>query len=95
MRTLRSLPLLMALAGCLAMLIAVGSDSLSLVAAWLVATGLIGALWLRAPGSRMVLPIILLPLCVLLTFEGGLFFVPADMALIGVALIERGRGLVA
>ena len=92
-RLLRLLPLLLALAGCLAILVAVGLDSVPLAGAWLGATWLIAVLWLRAPVVRLPLAIVLLPACVVLTWEGGLFFVPAAMALIGVSLIERGRRL--
>jgi hypothetical protein len=85
----------LAIAGCLAILVAVGRDSAPLAGAWFVATWIIAALWLNVPAMRMALAIVLLPACVVLTWEGGLFFVPAVLALLGVAMIERGRGVVA
>jgi hypothetical protein len=60
-----------------------------LVAGWLPASVIVGFLWSRlTPTWRLALAFGLIPLCVLLTWEGGLFFVPAAIALI-IASIPR------
>ena len=72
-------------------LIAVGWDALPLVAAWGAAALVLALLahFVRAPNARLLVSAALLPLCVLLTFEGGLFFVPAAAVLLLAALRDR------
>jgi hypothetical protein len=77
-----------ALAGCLLIPLSVGPESWPLAAAWLAASLAIGLIWSRlAHAFRFGLAVALLPLCILLTWEGGLFFVPSAVALI---LASRG-----
>jgi hypothetical protein len=85
---LRALPTGLVVAACIAIVSLVGSDSLPLVAGWLVGALVIGALWTALPRLRLTLSIALLPLCVLLTWEGGLFFLPAAVALLGISIAE-------
>jgi hypothetical protein len=73
----------LALAGCLLIFVAVGPESWPLVVGWLAASLAIGVVWSRLTQAlRFALAVSLLPICVLLTWEGGLFFVPSAIALI-------------
>jgi hypothetical protein len=73
----------------------VGPESWPLVLGWLAASLLAGLLWERvAPSFRLALAVGLLPLCVLLTWEGGLFLLPSVIALI-VASIPGRRSVTA
>ena len=73
-------------------LAAVGWDAYWLVVAWGVAALVIafGARVVRAPLARAAVCAALVPLCVLLTFEGGLFFLPAVVALL-LATLQQWR----
>jgi len=73
-----------------AILVAVGWDAVWLVATWGLAAIVlaVGARLVRAPLVRVVLCTTLVMLCVLLTFEGGLFFLPAATALLVAATLE-------
>lgn len=80
----------LALAGCLLILVSVGPESWPLVLGWLGASVAIGLAWSRLTQTlRLGLAVSLLPMCVLLTWEGGLFFLPSAVALILASL--RGR----
>ena len=92
-RDWRLLPAALALVACLTILIAVGAESLPLVALWLGASILVGVAWVRVPALELILPLVLLPILVLLTWQGGLFFIPAVIAMVGMARISR-RALV-
>jgi len=70
----------------IAILLLVGADSWPLIAGWLAGAAVIGSLWWQIPVLRLPLSIALLPLCVLLTWEGGLFFIPSAIALIRLAV---------
>jgi hypothetical protein len=73
----------LAVAGCLLILVLVGPESWPLVLGWLGASLAIGLAWSRLTQTfRFGLAVSLLPVCVLLTWEGGLFFVPSAIALI-------------
>jgi hypothetical protein len=73
----------LALAGCLLIFVSVGSQSWPLVVGWLAASIAIGVIWSRLTQPfRFGLAVSLLPVLVLLTWEGGLFFVPSAVALI-------------
>jgi len=84
-----------ALLGCLLILVSVGPQSWPLVLGWLGATLVVGLAWmLLSPTLRLGFAVCLLPLCVILTWEGGLFFVPSAVALI-VASLRSHRSLLA
>jgi len=92
MSTLAWLSLGLFAAGEAAIFLAVGVASWPLVVAWAL-----GALLVALAGrfihgrlERSVLTGLLLPACVLLTFEGGLFFLPAVCALF-VAQLKDGN----
>jgi hypothetical protein len=72
----------------------VGWDAYWLVVAWGVAALVLafGARVVRGPLARVALCATLIPLCVLLTFEGGLFFLPAAVVLLLAAVQEWRRG---
>ena len=91
----RLLPAALALAACLTIFVAVGPESLPLVLLWLAASVLAGAVWARVPALDLALPLALLPICVLLTWEGGLFFVPSVIAMIVVGDHARRESRVA
>jgi hypothetical protein len=79
-------------------LAAVGRDAVWLVVAWGVAALVvaIGARAVRSSLARLLVCAALVPVCILLTFEGGLFFVPAAVALLLAAVLElRGTRHVA
>lgn len=83
----------LALAGCLLILVSVGPESWPLVLGWLGASLVIGFAWTRLTQTfRLGLAVSLLPVCVLLTWEGGLFFAPSAVALI-LASLRRRRTL--
>jgi hypothetical protein len=73
----------------------VGPQSWPLVLGWLAASLLVGLFWERlAPSFRLALAVGLLPVCVLLTWEGGLFLLPGVITLI-VASISGRRSVTA
>lgn len=81
-------------AGEAAILVSVGVESWPVLAGWAVAalvTVAVASL-VRRPVPRVVLAAVLLVGCALTTFEGGLFFVPAAMALLLAAVIDHQRG---
>lgn len=75
-------------------LTAVGWEAHWLVVAWGVAALAIGfgARVVVAPLARVAVCAALAPLCVLLTFEGGLFFLPAVGALLLAAVRQWRTG---
>jgi len=86
---------MLAVAACAAIFVLVGPASWPLVVSWLAATGLIALIWQHlAPFLKLALAITFVPLCILLTFEGGLFFLPAAAASIVAAMAERHRAAV-
>jgi hypothetical protein len=81
----RWIALALALAGGAGILAVVGRDGLPLVLGWLVALGICAAAacLMRSRPRRIVAAIALplaVPACLLLTFEGGWFFLPALLA---------------
>jgi hypothetical protein len=82
-----------ALLGCLLILVSVGPQSWPLVLGWLGASLVVSLVWIRLPQAlRLALAVTLVPVCVLLTWEGGLFFVPGAVALV-VASLRSHRSL--
>jgi hypothetical protein len=83
-----------ALLGCLLILVSVGPQSWPLVLGWLVGTLAVGLVWQQLPQAfKLGFAVFLLALCVLVTWEGGLFFVPSVVALI-VASLRSQQSLV-
>ena len=81
---------LLALVGCAYILASVGSEALPLVVGWLAACLLVGLAWERAtPTFRVVLATGLVPVCVVLTWEGGLYFLPSAVALMVASMSSR------
>jgi hypothetical protein len=78
--------------GMLAILVLVGPSSLPLVGFWLAVSIGVGWIW-RTSGRvlRVALCLALPPLCVLMTFEGGLLFLPAAFALAGSTFARKRR----
>lgn len=90
MKGVRAIAAALAAAGCLLIFTLVGPDSWPLVLFWLVVSIVVGLVWVRlAPACRLALAVGLLLVCVLLTWEGGLFFVPSVIALIVAAIPGR------
>src|SRR5437867_4308905 len=85
----KATPPLLALAACLSILLGVGPGSWPLLVGWLAAIILVATVWEAAPVVRVGMAIALIPLCILLTWEGGLFFVPSAAALVILAVVER------
>jgi hypothetical protein len=83
----RYLPIVLVLVACIAIFSLVGVASWPLVTGWLQGAAAIGSLWWRVPRLRLGLSIGLLPLCVLLTWEGGLFFLPSAVVLVGLSIV--------
>jgi hypothetical protein len=84
----RNIAALLAAAACVFIFAAVGPESWPLVLIWLGVCLLVGWLWHALPALRLALAVALLPLCVLFTWEGGLFFLPSAVALL-VASVPR------
>ena len=78
-------------AGEVFILAAVGAESWPLLVGWAVAALLVAGVTrlVRRPALRITLSALLLPACVVTTFEGGLFFVPAAAALFFAAVMDR------
>ena len=78
-------------AGEVFMLAAVGAESWPLLVGWAVAALVVAGVTrlARRPALRIILVALLLPACVITTFEGGLFFVPAAAALLLAAVMDR------
>jgi len=76
--------------GIVAILVVVGTSSLPLVGFWIVVSLGVGWIW-KTSGRviRVGLSVALVPACVLMTFEGGLFLLPAAFALAGSTLARR------
>jgi Zn-dependent protease with chaperone function len=92
---LRAVPWLLAL-GCLAILAAAtGSAVWPLIAVWLAVLALVSRLGrLGLPSSRRQRAAFaagLLPVLFLLTFEGGLFLIPADVAWLAIEVADRSE----
>jgi hypothetical protein len=76
--------------GCFLIFVSVGPQSWPLVLGWLGAALVVGLVWLQMPpGLKLGFAVFLLALCILLTWEGGLFFVPSAVALIVASLRSR------
>jgi hypothetical protein len=73
-----------------AILAVVGWEGVWLAAAWGVGALVVasGVRAVRSSIARVSICAALVPLCVVLTFEGGLFFVPAAVALLLAAVLE-------
>ena len=90
MRSSELIPTTLAGAGWLSILVLVGPVAWPLLVLWLLAIALVSWIWSRAPsGMRIALALLLVPLCVLLTWEGGFFFAPAALALLVLEASER------
>jgi hypothetical protein len=91
----RAIAAVLVAVGCALIFTLVGPKSWPLVLGWLAASLLVGLLWGRLAHSfRLALAIGLLPVCVLLTWEGGLFLLPSVIALT-VASIPGRRSVTA
>jgi hypothetical protein len=89
MRASDLIPVTLAGVGWLAILALVGPAAWPLLIPWLLAIALVTWIWSRVPAvARIALALVLVPLCVVLTWEGGLFFLPAAIAL---AVLEGSR----
>lgn len=64
--------------------------------AWFIAVlAVAGVVWIaRVRTARVAIAVILLPFCFLLAMLGGILFLPAVLALLGAAILARGRSLV-
>jgi hypothetical protein len=65
--------------------------------AWFIAALTVaGVVWMaKVRAARVAIAVILLPFCYLLAMLGGILFLPAVLALLGAAILARGRSLVA
>ena len=92
MSTLGKVSLAMFVAGEAAILLAAGLDAWPLLVAWGLGAlvVLLGARLFHGRLERAVLSGLLMPACVLLVFEGGLFFLPAAVTLF-VATVRDGH----
>jgi hypothetical protein len=89
MRVSRLIPVALAGAGWLTILALVGPVAWPLLILWLLALALVIWIWSRVPSvMRIALALVFILLCALLTWEGGLFFLPAALAL---AVLEVSR----
>ena len=82
-------------AGEVFILAAVGVESWPVLVGWVVVALVVAAVTrlVRRPALRIILATLLLPACIITTFEGGLFFVPAATALLLAAVMDlRHRG---
>jgi len=73
----------------------VGAESWPLLVGWAVAALVVAGVTrlVRRPALRIVLVALLLPACVVTTFEGGIFFLPVAAILFLAALMDlRHRG---
>jgi predicted membrane protein len=90
----RIVPWLLALVALAILLVVSSFRVLPLVLIWLLALALLWA-WSRGVKttrrSRIVGALVLLPILFLLAFEGGWWLIPADLAWLGIELIERRR----
>jgi hypothetical protein len=74
---------ILAAAGCVVIFAGVGPQSWPFVLGWVAASLVVAIAWeILAPALRLALALVLLPACVVLTWEGGLFFVPSAIALV-------------
>jgi len=63
-----------------------------LVAGWAVGAVVVGIAWRQLHGNaRLLMAIVLIPFCILLTWEGGLVLVPAALALVVAAVLDPHR----
>ena len=85
--------LALAVAGLVTLTVAVGDAVvLGLTAAWALVIAAIALLWVwwaRRPGARIAFSVLLLPALVLFALLGGLFFVPAAIALLVASVVSR------
>lgn len=91
-RSLRTIAVVLALAGLGLMLVATGGRAWSFALAWAGLAIVIGLVVL-AVGSRAVVFLLAgaaMVVCVLLTFEGGLFLLPAATCLLASTLTAHG-----
>jgi uncharacterized membrane protein YedE/YeeE len=85
--------LVLAVVGLAGFAVAVGDpEVLGLVAGWALAIAVIALLWARwaaRPAARAAFSALLLPALVLLATVGGLFLVPAAIALLVASVLSR------
>jgi hypothetical protein len=87
--TKTSIALVLAVAGIAAIFVAVGADSWPLVVGWSVAVVVFGSAWrLLSEHHRLRLAIAsaAVPILVVLTWEGGLFLLPAALVAVAATL---------
>jgi hypothetical protein len=88
---LRAVPWLLALAGLLIPLVGTGFQAWPIVLVWLgvLALGwLVGGALLPRRWQRIAVAILLLPVLVLLAFEGGWWLIPADLAWLAIEVAD-------
>ena len=93
---MRAVPWLLALVGLAIPLVASGFVIWPVVAVWLAILALAwsvgrAGLVLTSRGLRVALAGALLPVLIVLAFEGGWFLIPADLAWLAIELADRGR----
>jgi hypothetical protein len=89
---LRAVPWLVALAGLLIPLIGTGFQVWPIVLVWLIVLALgwlFGGPLLPTRSHRIAAAILLLPVLVLLAFEGGWWLIPADLAWLAIEVADR------
>lgn len=92
MQARHAVPAVLVAGGAVIIVISVGVEALPLAGGWILAAALAGWLWFRARATlRLGIALALVPVCILLTWEGGLFFLPAALALIAISLAPKLR----
>jgi len=93
----RTVPWLLALAGLTIPLLGTGFATWPVAVAWLAVLTpiwLFGGRLVPTRSSRIAAGLLLLPILVVLAFEGGWWLIPADLAWLAVEVADRGpRGL--
>lgn len=78
------LPAVLAFVGPVFLVLVTGGGFLPLAIGWWIASLTLACI--KSRRTRMGLAVALLPICVLTTFEGGLFMLPAVVALLAIDL---------
>ena len=91
--SIRSVPWLLALAGLAIPLVGSGFVVWPLVLLWLAILGvvwLIGGAMVPSRGSRILATLLVVPVLFVLAWEGGLWLIPAVIALLVIEIADRG-----
>jgi hypothetical protein len=76
------LPAILALAGPALLIVLTHGSFWPLAIAWWLCAAIVAVI--RSHRWRMVVTVVLIPVCVLTTFEGGLFMLPAVLTLLAI-----------